>query len=270
MDWKTYEEVTKDIYESLGKQHGVVIEGWGASCIVKGQSGVGHQIDVLTSHSDGLHTYKTDIECKYWNQNIDKDIIMKVEAIVKDCQFNKGIVVSKLGFTPDAIAYAKFVNIGLVILREPTEEDWEGRVRIISLEMNFLTPVITKFQQNVVETYSDFQGGRMDTTQFEYLYTDGKKELVKDVVDRFMKSMTIDNPDDEFSIKFEHDEFFFLVDLSGKKLAKVKSVDIVGRFDSTKQSIEISHEDKVWLMMKSLFEEKTFAIFRDKEVRDIS
>lgn len=88
---------------------------------------------MLTSHSDGIHEYLTDIECKYWDQKINKDIVMKVVAIVKDCNFAKGIIVSKLGFTPDAKQYAWHEGIGLVELREMTDEDWKGRIRKIIL-----------------------------------------------------------------------------------------------------------------------------------------
>ena len=35
------------IYETLGKESGVKIEGYGNNCKVKGKSGVNHQIDVL-------------------------------------------------------------------------------------------------------------------------------------------------------------------------------------------------------------------------------
>jgi len=71
MDWKTYEKLTKDIYERLGQKAGVKIVGWGNDLKVKGHSGVEHQIDVLTSHSDGIHSYLTDIECKYWKEKIN-------------------------------------------------------------------------------------------------------------------------------------------------------------------------------------------------------
>ena len=60
---------------------------------------------------------------------------MKVEAIVKDCNFSKGIIVSKLGFTPDAVQYAKHVGVGLVELREMTDEDWKGRIRQIHIHI---------------------------------------------------------------------------------------------------------------------------------------
>ena len=82
LDWKSYEELVKDIYEQLGKISNVLILGYGNKCKQTGKSGVEHQIDVLTAHSDGLHDYLTDIECKYWNQKINIDIVMKVKEIV--------------------------------------------------------------------------------------------------------------------------------------------------------------------------------------------
>ena len=84
MDWKHYEEVTKKIYETLGRESGVKIIGYGNQCIVRGKSGVVHQIDVLTAHSDGIHEYKTAIECKYWKDKVNKDIVMKVSEIIQD------------------------------------------------------------------------------------------------------------------------------------------------------------------------------------------
>lgn len=56
MDWATYEETVKNIYESLGKSAGVKIECYGNSCKFTGKSGVPHQVDVMTSHNAGIHT----------------------------------------------------------------------------------------------------------------------------------------------------------------------------------------------------------------------
>ena len=108
LDWKKYAVVTKYIYETLGKESGVKIKGYGNGCKVKGKSGVSHQIDVLTSYSDGIHAYQTAIECKYWQEKINKDIVMKVAEIIEDAGINKGVIVSKKGFTEDGINYAKY------------------------------------------------------------------------------------------------------------------------------------------------------------------
>jgi len=57
-------------------------------------------------------------------EKINKDIVMKVSAIIEDTGINKGVIVSKNGFTPDGITFAKYKNIGLVELREAEEKDW--------------------------------------------------------------------------------------------------------------------------------------------------
>lgn len=114
MKWETYEETVKNIYEVLGARNGVKIECYGNSCKCTGKSGLKHQIDVLTVHTDGIHNYKTSIECKYWEEKINKDIVMKVLEICGDCNLHKGVIVSKMGFTPDAIKFAEYNGIGLV------------------------------------------------------------------------------------------------------------------------------------------------------------
>ncbi|MBK8042618.1 MAG: hypothetical protein IPK21_08105 [Haliscomenobacter sp.] len=74
MDWKEYEEITKYVYETLGNAAGTKIVGHGRTCKVEGKSGVSHQIDILTSHSDGVHNYRTAIECKYWDKKLIKKL----------------------------------------------------------------------------------------------------------------------------------------------------------------------------------------------------
>lgn len=46
---------------------------WGRSCFVEGPSGVPHQIDVTTAHSDGVHRYRTGIS---WNEPADSTQIL--------------------------------------------------------------------------------------------------------------------------------------------------------------------------------------------------
>ena len=69
---------------------------------------------------------KTAIECKYWKEKVNKDIVMKVSEIIADANINKGVIVSKNGFTQDGIDYAKYRNIGLIELREIETEDLNG------------------------------------------------------------------------------------------------------------------------------------------------
>ena len=141
LDWKTYESITKYIYETLGRESGVKIDGYGNSCKVCGKSGVSHQIDVLTSLSNGINTYKTAIECKYWKKKINKDIVMKLSETILDTGINKGIIVSKSGFTKAGKEYAKHKGIELIELREIDEKEDFKEINIGEVELQIRTVI---------------------------------------------------------------------------------------------------------------------------------
>ena len=164
MKGESYEELVKDIYEALGKAYGVEILGWGRSCKVPGNSGESHQIDVYTSHNTGIHVYKTAIECKDWNtKKVGKDVITKLSFILKDSSIDKGVVVSKSGFTSGAKSLAKFENISLVELRQPLHKDWDGIIKDIHIELNLCIPEIydCKFIQDVVDDKNQLENFRV-------------------------------------------------------------------------------------------------------------
>ena len=269
MDWETYEEITKNIYETLGREKSVKIVGHGRECKVKGKSGVKHQIDVLISHSDGIHDYLTAIECKYWNKNIDKDIIMKVEQIVKDCNFNKGIIVTKNGFTPDGEKYAEFVNIGLVILREPTEEDMKGRTKKFIIIAHNHVAHITKFENKTVEVFKEISG-LIQLDRYSYLFNDGEKRTMQDYFSDFQTKLLKENALEEITEEINFDYPVLLQDIYGNNMAKVIGIKFSGKVDITTSRTEVVDENKIWLMMKSIFEDKTFAVYENGEIRDIS
>ncbi len=133
--WQDYEELVKDIYEVLGRANGVTIECWGSSCRVEGPPGVFHQIDVLTVHSDGLHQYRTAISCKNWNKKVGIPIVREFSQIIADARLSKGVMVSKMGFTGPAMAYAEAKSIGLVELRRPLDKDWDGYIKEVHITL---------------------------------------------------------------------------------------------------------------------------------------
>lgn len=160
LNWKTYESITKYIYETLRKDYNINIEGHGNDCKVKGKSNVFHQIDVLTSESDGVRSYRTAIECKYWNKKINKDTVMKLWAIITDSDIEEGIIVSKKGFTKDAQQFADHYNIKLVQLRETGVEDnlikKDLEIGILDLKINstLRRPKILQITANTVDGQS--------------------------------------------------------------------------------------------------------------------
>ena len=260
LDWKSYEELVKDIYEQLGSASGVKILGHGMSCKYKGKSGVEHQIDVLTSHSDGIHTYLTDIECKYWDQHINKDTVMKVESIVEDCNFSKGIVVSKLGFTPDAVQYAKHVGVGLVELREMTDEDWKGRIR--KIEVNIiahypeLTQVHVELEDGAVKE-GILKGKISGNAQLMFIqYPTGiKVSLAQFIEDGFFKELLQKEDKVPFSKSYTFEKGSTMTYQELGKTYGLKAIHLTGEMRSISQTDVIEGSNQIEYYMKCIFED---------------
>lgn len=273
LDWKSYEELTTYLYEQIGQCHGVKIVGHGNDCKYKGKSGVYHQIDVLTSHSDGFHEYLTDIECKYWDQHINKDTVMKVHSIVEDCNFAKGIVVSKLGFTPDAIAYAKSVGVGLVELREITDSDWKNRIKYIKTTINVQGPELLSLNVDA-ETYAvkgDKESAVMhiNAQRTKINYPNGDSFLLSDYLENgFMTSLEDKEHNIEFQETFdfpngtriEYEEFSKSYDL--------RRITAIGIFHDLSLTHTINGEDHILYIMKFVFEGKTFTVDKNRKIRE--
>lgn len=268
LDWKSYEGITKYIYEALGKKSGVKVECYGNACKVSGKSGVDHQIDVLTSHSDGIHSYRTAIECKYWQEKINKDIVMKVSEIISDANINKGVIVSKNGFTQDGIDYAKYRNIGLVELREIEEKDQEAirgefdvayveilhqislrRPEIFSTTIEYLDEVHN--EQEEINIYANTiklsNGNQIPFTKYTEAFQNElhqQNKLFQPLTKRY------DVPDGSLINKLTN---------SSRKIKGIVFIGALKKIDSN-HNVKLTIVDQVWLIMKSIFDEKSFSI----------
>ncbi len=266
LDWKKYESITKYIYETLGKQSGVTIKGYSSTCTVKGKSGVSHQIDVLTAHSDGVHTYETAIECKYWKKKVNKDIVMKLVQILEDTGISKGIIVSKSGFTRDGIQYAKHKNIGIVHLREYEEKDLQGnshQIDIATLDLNIKThrtrPEITSIDigdNRKIEIKHEF-----DYFDFTIILKNGNQVAFYDYVNDFRKQINrLNDKTKPLTGKYKIPESKLLNRQTGEKV-DLDEILFTGQLTESGEdrNLEYTIVDKVWLLMKSIFEERTFS-----------
>lgn len=266
LDWKIYESITKYIYETLGKQSGVTVKGYGNDCKVAGKSGVSHQIDVITSHSEGSHTYETAIECKYWKKKVNKDVVMKVSSIIEDTGISKGVIVTKSGFTKDGLEYAKFKNIGLVELREPTDKDHEStpkEIEIATLQIN-LNIAATRpklLQINLGNNRNLDVQDEFDLFNYFILLRDGKRVTFYDYVTDFRLYLA-----SQKKIDIEMTKSYELPESQIFRRGIPESIPfdeftITGKLTQNDYSknLELSIVEKVWLLMKSIFDERTFS-----------
>lgn len=266
-DWKVYESITKYIYETLGKEFGVKVIGYGNDCKVLGKSGVEHQIDVLTSHSDGMHSYRTAIECKYWKDKVNKDIIMKVSKIIEDAGIEKGIIVSKNGFTEDTIAFAKYCNIGLVELREIQENDTESKkeFEIGTLEINVKTTIR---RPEILKAVIEHIGKPQIETQKINIYNSsvklasGEQIPFMNYISEFQDYLHSYNKPFEIVTYRYNIPTGSLIDNTGRPTLNIVGITFTGmlkKIDSNSKTL-LSIVDEVWLIMKSIFDERRFSI----------
>ncbi len=270
MEWEDYESITRHIYEALGYKAGVEVICHGNKCKVLGISGVWHQVDVLTSHSDGIHVYKTAIECKYWEKNINKDTVMKVAEIIEDAGINKGVIVSKKGFTPDGIEFARHKHIGLVELREMTDEDWEGRLKTIKVEVNILSPQYTGFNFIVSEMpMPSFPTENANLGLFRLKRPGGVEEDLNAIVRDFNREVSKQKEGEPFEKIYEVEQRTIVTYIPTGETFSITGLKISAFLRIGKTGFSIDGEDYVWLIMKSLFEGKTYTIGRDGKINQI-
>lgn len=266
LDWKTYESITKYIYETLGKQSGVTVKGYGNDCKVAGKSGVSHQIDVITSHTEGSHTYETAIECKYWKKKVSKDIVMKLVQILEDTGISKGIIVSKSGFTRDGIQYANHTNIAIVHLREYEEKDLQGsshKIDIGTLNLNIkihrTRPTITSIDigdNRKIEIKDEF-----DYYNFIIMLKNGNQVSFYDYVNDFRKEINrINDKTKPLTKNYKIPASKLLNRQTGEQI-DLDELLFTGQLTESDDDRHLNYTivDKVWLLMKSIFDERTFS-----------
>ncbi|MYH60227.1 MAG: restriction endonuclease [Caldilineaceae bacterium SB0675_bin_29] len=274
IQWDDYEELVKDIYETLGKAHGVTIECWGAKCRRTGKSGASYQFDVLTTHSDGVHQYRTAIECKYWNKKVDRRVINEHVQLVQEVQVDKGVVVSKLGFSSDAKKVATANNIGLVELRRPLDKDWEGKIKDIHIKLSIDQTEIYDFSFTILQRAGDdntLQSGPLHCpilpNQITVETPNQEAESLKKLVDQERRK---DSTGTEFEIQFPEGSTLIAPDypdsLHGQRIG---GVSFKVRYNPPlERNIVIRGQDHVYMIMDSIFDGRRYTISPEGEITE--
>jgi hypothetical protein len=83
------------------------------NAVIEGRSGAPHEIDVLAVRRDAVAEVTIAVECKAWQNPVEKAVLSKLDYVLRDCGLNKGIVVSTGGFRAGAEAAAAQLAIDL-------------------------------------------------------------------------------------------------------------------------------------------------------------
>lgn len=262
LNWKTYESITRYIYETLGRESNIKALGHGNSCRVNGRSGVKHQIDVLTFNLESQ--FYTAIECKYWNKKINKDIVMKLCVIINDAIVQEGIIVSKEGFTKDAEKIANFYGIKLVQLREFNEKDSDMQSKKIDLfEFEQQFHIEIKRPQISRITVLNLDNEKIEITDANHYNTFIEEKNMSlrlfDWVMRFYDLIHETKNSQDLTKNYKLSNGFLVTEEKKIPITSISLTGLLTTINKTKNNIFLVQDD-VWLIMKKVFEMKRFLI----------
>jgi hypothetical protein len=103
---------------------------------ILGLSGQWHQVDVYWEYEYNGSKNQIVLECKnYATAPLEVGLIREMVGLKTDVPNLQPIVVTKIGYQSGAFKFAKFHKIGLRLVRETINTDYEGRARKIVLEV---------------------------------------------------------------------------------------------------------------------------------------
>ncbi len=146
-NWSEFEEFVKSLY---AQNEGIIhVE---RNYKAKGASGRNREVDVLVKFGFNPHIISLGIECKYWAQKVDGDIIDIAFAKKEDLKLDKYAVITTIGFEAGAELYAKSKGIDLFIIR-PSEDDdfgYSGRIIKFRIRTQGSRPICINFNASII------------------------------------------------------------------------------------------------------------------------
>jgi hypothetical protein len=153
---REYELLTQTVYQSMIHSEGTENAEVGHNQHLPGRSGVKHQVDVFWKFKQAGIEHKVLVECKNYSENLSLEKVRNFFAVLHDIGGARGIMVTTVGYQSGASAFAEFYGIELKVLRKPTEEDWEGRVKNLILRIKAKWPVST--DEKPIEMHMNITG----------------------------------------------------------------------------------------------------------------
>lgn len=265
-----YERIIQEIYTQILKQENVKNIEVKHNVIIKGKT-VDHQIDVYWEFEIAGIKYKTIVQAKDWNSAVKLGDILTFASVIDDIPGNPhGVYITKTGYQKGAKEYATAHGISLYELREPTEEDWEGKMR--NIELNFLlrVPIYGKMAINVDREWA--LENLIDIRKFEaisgYINADtplfDENHNIITSISQIMHSYTntISDTDKHFIEHEFTDAIFFDTGIDNTFL-KLKAIGFEVQIRHSTYTHKIVGDDIVKYILKNTITQKTRTIGND-------
>src|ERR1700741_1174483 len=185
---------------------------------------------------------------------------MKLSNIIEDTGIEKGVIVSKNGFTKDGAEFAKYKNISLVELREFDETDLEIKQRQLQIGTLQISLNITRRRPEIlrmtIECFNkeSIEKEKINIYQTTIKLSNGNQKPLNDFITAFQNELHAQNKIGETITKRYELPPGSLIHTNNGSLTELNGITFMGvltRTDSNSKR-EFLLEDTVWLIMKSI------------------
>ena len=261
--WEDFEAFVATFYEFLMKEQGVEIIGYGRNCKVGGD-----QIDVLYRQPSGTHWITTAVECKYLKERVSRLTVNEFFGKISRLGgVDKGVIVSRMGFTQPAVEAAKKNNITLVEMRQPTCADWRGRIAKVEMELRL---VELSFHSVAVKAKKVEHSPRLETENLEISIYDAivvAPDGTTTTFARIFSDVCREHPDeDDFTVNFT--EGHTLKIQGGEGSALIETLKFKTHLTENPAVIHKiwDFKDRVIFIAKSIFENREWIWYKDGRI----
>lgn len=252
--WKKFEQLTKQIEQTLNSQKKCVVKH---NIMLKNEAGYERQFDVVVFSEDKVIA----IECKYYNSKIS---VEKIEAFHSKCirvsTISDKIIVCKKGFQKrDTIAAAKFFNIKLISLQELKESSifsWiiPNSFSLLELKMKIdyastKIGLASNFEDNIQITSNSIisNGSNIELKYFDflsYMYTTHEDEIKRKIVEELFDKTKNIRTSKHWAYTFDISDFYIYNNKKNylTRLFLVLKIDFNSTLNKSSKTFEYKNE----------------------------
>lgn len=134
--------------ETVKAQHNLQVQGISRS----------HQVDVYWEYRLGGVLHRVIVNCKHYARTVAVTDVLTLSGVLQDLPGVRGLIVTTVGFQSGAIDYATTHQIGLKIIRPPTDLDYQGRIREVHINFELGIPSLLSCQFEIDALWLKEQG----------------------------------------------------------------------------------------------------------------
>lgn len=252
-----YELLTQEIYQGLLDEENLTVSVE-HNVNVQGKS-TKHQIDVYWEYFVAGIKHKVAIECKNYSKNISIGKIRDFNSVLNDIGGTNGIMVTKVGFQKGAQTFAEANGINLVVLRDPIDEDWTGKIKIISTTIEAVSTEVLNRKIDLDLDWIKDNLPKESLKNFEFRLTGFSNEIwiLSPTGEKIKNLLQIEDslpiPKDQISNIKHYEPFenhFIEIEKYGK--LRIKGIDFLYNINSTTSKFEIDGSKMVKAIVKNV------------------